>query len=999
MSGKTLVLVESPNKVKKIQTILGSNYIVRGTYGHILDLDPKGMSFNSDSYEPNYVPIIKKNKRAISAKKIISDIKALYKQYGKLLIATDDDREGEMIAWSIEHVIGLKPCTTPRIIFNAVNKEAINTAIKNVTTVNNDIVDAQKTRRILDRIIGYKISPLLFNKFGKYRLSAGRVQSVVTRLIVDLEEEIQKYFDSSDMNNKNGLYKIKSTFNENIIALLYLKNNKSTNTKFTGLPWSNNETKVMDIIQKTKDAIHKVENIFSKKHVNQPSPPYTTCTMQQDATKIGLSIKQSMEIAQKLYEGGYITYMRTDSIKLSNECLDSIKKYVTDTYGQNYYSLNNYPHKENKFSQEAHEAIRPVDINLTSLKNQEDSCANKLYKMIWKRTIMSQMASAEYAEKVYQVSVSNDKEIYYEFSSKVLIFDGFLIVKGVKMSGLEDEENSNINTTSSEQYNFKIGAILELKNIEAKEEFTRPKSRYNEATLVKTMEQIGVGRPSTYEPSVKTILEKEYVVKKNFEGVDKKISIITFTKETDETKKTSETIKLGAENNKLAPTPTGILIVGFLKENFPKIIDYTFTASMENDLDKIASKEKQKNNVLKVFCDDFEANLASVIAKYKIEDKSCIKPDKTDKLQNAKLIGKDDNFEYYVVNNKFGSSVARKSVDNSIQYSHIGTQEEGNSITLEAAIELTKYPINIGIHLDKEITIKKGINGIYAAYDGMNISLNDIKDDVTLEKVIELINAKIEAKKSEIVHEDAKNTYKIIIGKFGPYIQVSKKNVKKSNVVNIKLPSYINIDNLELDRILEIVDTAKAKTGTKATKTTKQNKNVKSKTTKANTKATTKATTKTTATTATKATTKATATTATKATKATTTKATTKVNNDKETLVVPVDKVVPVKKTTKASVPAKTTTEAATKIMTKTSQDAVGIKQENITNKIPTKTTSKIVTKTSQDAVNIKQENVVSKPKTILKVTVKAPANKTNVVTKTTTNKKPVIKTQPVNKQ
>jgi len=402
-SDKTLVIVESPGKIKKIQEILGSKYIVAATYGHIIDLDESLMSINFDTFEPNYKPI-SKPKNMTSAVKIINNIKTLYKKYKKILIATDNDREGEMIAWSVEYILGIS--SAPRIIFNSITKEALLKAIEDVNMVNISIVDAQKTRRILDRIIGYKLSPLLFAKFGQYNLSAGRVQSVVTKIIVDLEEKINSFFNDQK-ENKPCDYKIKSSFNkDNIIAWLHEKKNK-TKQNSNGSIWIGSRDTVNDIIEKAKTSNYKISNISEKKHVQQPQPPYTTCSLQQDASKIGLSIKQCMDIAQKLYEGGYITYMRTDSIKLSKECEENIKDYVCEKYSDKYYSLNNYNAKEDALSQEAHEAIRPIKISLTNLDGLFDVYTNKLYKLIWKRTVMSQMSSATYNETLYQISISN----------------------------------------------------------------------------------------------------------------------------------------------------------------------------------------------------------------------------------------------------------------------------------------------------------------------------------------------------------------------------------------------------------------------------------------------------------------------------------------------------------------------------------------------------------------------------------------------------------------
>jgi len=833
---KTVVVVESPGKIKKIQEILGTKYVVVATYGHIIDLDQHKMSIDFNTFEPEYKPMTKP-KNMMSTKKIITNIKTLYKNNNNnILIATDDDREGEMIAWSVEYILGIS--NAPRIIFNSITKDAIMQSIKNVKNVDLSIVEAQKTRRILDRIIGYKLSPLLLNKFNSYSLSAGRVQSVVARLVVDLEEEINSFFNKGNLDHETSTnesiksldsevppgstFKINSFFENNINAILYKKseNNKKKSTHYTGDIWRENIDQVYAIIQKANTTIHTIKYIFEKKHINQPSPPFTTCTLQQEATKIGLNIKQTMDVAQKLYEGGYITYMRTDSIQLSKECLDNIKQYVISNYGEKYYEFNNHNGKTNNLSQEAHEAIRPININITNLPDL-DNYANKLYNLIWKRTIMSQMASAIYQETVYHVDIDNIPQLYYEFSVNNSVFDGYLVIN-------KEELIENFS------YFIQVGDKLELIQLNAKEDFNRPKSRYNEAKLVKKMENIGVGRPATYAASLQKILNKGYIIKKDILGKDKIISFIEYNKKQNSTNIITENIKIGAEKNKLVPTELGKEIIKFLKDNFPKIIDYNFTAEMEHDLDKIAANEKQKNNVLKPFYDDFIKNIEEITSKINTNDNGTNDSGTNNSdtnnsgtslkhtLANAILIGEENNLEYYIVNNKFGRSIAVKSLTN-VKY--FPFKYENKEYSLNEVKELISYPKILGIYQEKDIILKNGSYGLYVTWDNISVNVDNVHD-IALDEIIILINKKKENNNNTIVFEDTNTTYKLIDGKFGPYVQVIKKNTKKRTTTNIKISKDFNFNDCTLKSIKEIVKNYKNNTKKTNTEKLKNEKSV-----------------------------------------------------------------------------------------------------------------------------------------------------------------------------
>ena len=766
---KTLVIVESPGKITKISKILGNDYIVKASVGHIRNLDPAKLSIDvNNNFEPEYI---------ITKKSVVSDLKAAVKSCKEVILAADEDREGEAIAASLAEVLKLK--NPKRIVFNAITKTDILNALKNPKTIDDKMVNAQKARMILDKIVGYRLSPLLWNNIG-HGLSAGRVQSVVVKIVIDREDKIDEF------NSENN-FKVTGIFTSNGDNLKYVLYN-STKSSDKILKGSIYKTKNADDINKLFKVFSKckyeVVNIFDKKSTRNPSPPFITSSLQQEASyKLGFTPKRTMSVAQKLYEGGYITYMRTDSTGISKEAMDECKKYIKKEYGNKYYKEREYKSKS-KNAQEAHEAIRPTDIEKTKVSDEEQ---NRLYNLIWKRTVASQMSSAEINNKVIQIEISNKTKLtyYFETSLETIEFEGFLKVYNLKNQDKGDDEESenqkvDINSVP------KKGDKLDYKEIIGTEEYSKSIGRYNEASLVKELESKGIGRPSTFANVITKIQDKGYVERKDLMGEKKEVQIITLRKD-DISKKTKE-ITLGKEKNKLVPTNTGKLVTKYLLNNFDDIMDYKFTADMEEQLDQVANGDISWLKVLNDFYNPFDKTYKELY-----DSSSGPKPE-------GKCLGSHPelNNDIYTTTTKFGPVVKMVGITNKdTRYASLVKPLTLENITLDDAINLLKYPIDLGKYNENIVQLQKGPHGFYIKYNSKNYSVEN--DEISLKDAINLIASKDKDIIKEV--QDKSKSYIIKNGDYGPYIsyKIGKKTTFKG------IPSNIDAKNITLEEINKII--------------------------------------------------------------------------------------------------------------------------------------------------------------------------------------------------
>jgi DNA topoisomerase I len=750
---KHLVIVESAGKIKKIGEYLGPNYIVKASFGHCMDLDPKTLSIDvENNYKPNY--IISEGKH-----KLVKELKDLASHSASVILAADNDREGEAIAWSLANILNLE--NPPRIIFTEITKKAIQTAIENPKEINIDMVHAQQARRLLDRLVGYKISPILQNNLNdKDAKSAGRVQSVLVKIINDKEEEINNSISSTYLKAVANL-----DFNKNKMNCISAK-------KFDTIE---NAKEFLSLIN--KNTVFKVIDIQNKTSVKKPSPPFITSSLQQEAsTKLKFNVKKTMEVAQKLYEGGHITYMRTDSPNLSQDAINACKKYILDKYGKDYSHPVNYA--SSGTAQEAHEAIRPTNINQEELADL-DKDQIRLYKLIWNRTIASQMAHAKLNIQTITVdNLNDDKSIMHWLATyESIIFDGFLILYD------NTEENSEENVSGKVE--IKVGDILKYEGIKISEEYNKLPLRFNEANLVKFLEKNNIGRPSTYATIINKIIERNYVEIKDIEGFKKESKII----ELDKKYKMKELVKevvIGKENKKIVPTELGIKITKFLEKNFHDIMQIDFTSEFETYLDKIAEKKAKWYNVLDMFYKKFNPMVEEL--------------NKTKLVSSDKSIGfTPEGLELFVGKGKYGPYV--KYVENE-KFKYTSISEE--SITLEDAIKAISFPKLLGKINKKHVELAKGQYGLYLKYDKKNYSIGSEDENITLEKAREII----EGKNNVFIVKD--KTVYVKKGQFGPYLQITGG----SKTQNIPIPKDIDIDKINLKNILEIIA---LKNGTKKT--------------------------------------------------------------------------------------------------------------------------------------------------------------------------------------
>lgn len=775
---KTLVIVESPGKIKKIEEYLGNDYIVKASYGHCRDLDSKTLSIDvNDNYKPNYIVIPDK-------KKVIKDLKYYASTATEVILAADEDREGEMIASSLRDVLKLK--SPKRIVFHEITKKAINDAVNNPTIINENMVMAQQTRRLLDRLVGYKISPLLWKQM-QGQLSAGRVQSVVVRIVADKEEEIKKSI-ASPYFKTIGVFDFKK---EKINTVL---NKHDQQYKFE------NKNQVLEFLNKfSKTDICKVVDINNKITNRKPTAPFITSTLQQEAsTKLGFNSKHTMMVAQKLYEAGLITYMRTDSTNLSKQALDDCKAFITKNYGDKYYQLRTFT-KKSKNAQEAHEAIRPTKINSPCkdfgvLGND----GKRLYNMIWKKTVASQMADAKVDIMTIKIDIINNKSILPEetlfvTNLETIIFDGFLAV--YNNSNDKETNNSSEEGTVEGKINIKKGDIVNFNSVKVTEEYTKPPLRYNEPGLIKYLEKNGIGRPSTYASIMSKIVERNYVEIKNIDGVKKDSQQFTITsKSLTTSKKIKETVKeitIGKESKKLVPTLMGLNVNEFMVKNFEPIMDIKFTANLEKMLDKIAIGKAKWYNILDTYYKMFNP----MVLELQEQSKHI-----TNLTKNDKLVGIDPttNQEIYSTVAKYGLCVKIKE-DDKWKYAPVKDMEQ-DDITLEKAIELLEYPKNIGKIGNGIVTLNKGQYGLYFKMGTKKIGVKDTTRELNLDYAKELFDGgdpyalKSFKFKDKMVH--------LKKGPYGYYLQIVY-NTKKKNK-NIPLSNKINPDKVTMESIVKV---------------------------------------------------------------------------------------------------------------------------------------------------------------------------------------------------
>jgi DNA topoisomerase-1 len=755
---KNLLIVESPAKAKTIEKILGKDFEVKSSFGHIRDLDKgdNGIDLNKN-YEPKY--IISEDKL-----KVVNELKRLANKADEVWLASDEDREGESISWHLAEVLGLDPRTTKRIVFHEITAPAIRKAVDNPRLIDMNLVNAQQARRVLDRLVGFELSPVLWRKVGMQRsLSAGRVQSVAVRLIVDREREINQFTTESS-------FKIDAFFSANDI------NNKQVSFKAEGNKYKTVEG-AETFLKSCFGANYTVADIQVRPTKRTPSAPFTTSTLQQEASrKLGYGVSRTMLLAQKLYESGYITYMRTDSVNLSNTALGDITETIKKNYGEDYHQFRKYKNK-NESAQEAHEAIRPTYMSNFTV---DDEDCKRLYELIWKRTIACQMSDAEFEKTTAKINISTNKE-ELAATGEVLKFDGFL---KVYFEGKDDEDDEN---TEGMLPPLTVGQQLQLKEIAATERFSKPAARYTEAALVKKMEELGIGRPSTYAPTISTIVKRNYVEKREKEGVKRDYRILTLRNDSIQQKTLQETT--GADKGKLFPTDLGIVVTDFLKQHFEDVMDYKFTAHIEEEFDAIAEGKMQWNNMIDDFYKPFHKDIEHTLEtaeRAKGERELGVEPE-----TGKKVIARMGRYGAMV-------QIGEASEEEKPRFAKLKPSQSIETITLEEAMELFKLPRTIGEHEGQEISVNVGRFGPYIKHGEQFISIPRNEDllEMELERAIELINDKQKADAPVAFYEEKPVTKGK--GRFGPFI--------KWNDLFINVPKRFNFDNLTQNDINELIE-------------------------------------------------------------------------------------------------------------------------------------------------------------------------------------------------
>ena len=753
---ENLVIVESPAKAKKIEEFLGKDYKVMSSYGHIRDLKKKELSINEQTMEPDYeIPDEKK--------KLVTELKATAKKAKKIWLASDEDREGEAISWHLCEVLGLDEEKTSRIVFHEITKPAILDAILHPRHLDMNLVNAQQARRVLDRLVGFKLSPVLWRKV-KPALSAGRVQSVAVRLIVEREREIQKF-------------KSESYYRVSAIFALINENGNATEVKAELDKRFKTHEEVEAFLEKCKDAKFTVEAVNKKPLKRTPAPPFTTSTLQQEAArKLGFTVSQTMMIAQKLYESGRITYMRTDSVNLSTLCTNASKDEIIKVYGSEYSQPRAY-HTHSKGAQEAHEAIRPTYMNETSIDGTSQE--KRLYELIWKRTIASQMADAQIEKTTINIHIDNAEEKFVA-NGEVITFDGFI---KVYRESTDDEDGTEDATHILPA--MKEGDELQRREITATEKFSAAPLRYTEASLVKKLEDLGIGRPSTYAPTISTIQQREYVQKGDKKGVERSYTIDSL-KGIKVTQRVKKEIA-GNEKGKLLPTDIGIVVNDFLMENFPGIMDYNFTANVEQKFDDIAEGKTEWNKWMKTFDKDFEPEVSKVMnarSEHKAGERELGTDPKTGKPVFVKI-------------GRFGPVAQIGSAEDKDKplFAQLPSNLSIETITLEEALELFKLPRELGEFEGTKVSVGTGRFGPYVQHNRKYVSIPKGEDPMTItfNRAIELIQEKRETEQKRHLKSFAEDEkLELLNGKYGPYIAYDGKNYRlpKNKMENVEALTY-----------------------------------------------------------------------------------------------------------------------------------------------------------------------------------------------------------------
>ena len=771
---ENLVIVESPAKAKTIEKFLGEDYKVMSSYGHIRDLKKKELSIDPKTLEPDYeIPDEKK--------KLVSELKSNAKKAKKIWLASDEDREGEAISWHLCEVLGLDEAKTNRIVFHEITKSAILDAIKSPRHLNMDLVNAQQARRVLDRLVGFKLSPVLWRKV-KPALSAGRVQSVAVRLIVEREREIQA-FRSEPYYRVNALFGITNADG----SQSEVKAELDTRFKTHG--------EAVAFLEQCKDAKFAVSNITKKPLRRTPAPPFTTSTLQQEAArKLGFTVSQTMMVAQRLYESGRITYMRTDSVNLSSLAINTSKDEIIKLWGKEYSKTRNY-HTHAKGAQEAHEAIRPTFMSQTEIDGTAQE--KRLYELIWKRTAASQMADALIDKTTVTIDIAGSQAKFVA-NGEVVTFDGFLKVYREST----DEDDNNQEEATHMLPVMQVGNVLERREITSTERFSMGPIRYTEASLVHKLEELGIGRPSTYAPTISTIQQREYVQKGDKKGEERTYTVDTLkgTKVTSRERKEM----VGSEKGKLLPTDIGIVVNDFLMANFPDIMDYNFTAKVEQQFDRIAEGKEEWNTMMKVFDKSFEPTVDKVMnarSEHKAGERQLGKEPETGKPVFVKI-------------GRFGPVVQIGSADDTEKprFSQLPSDKSIETITLEEALELFKLPRTIGEFEGSDVVIGAGRFGPYVMHNKKYVSLPKGTDPmkVTLEEAIQLIGEKREQEQKRHIKafdEDAK--LEVLNGRYGPYIAYDGKNYRMPKALHEKAAE------LSYTECMEIVNNAPEPKGRK----------------------------------------------------------------------------------------------------------------------------------------------------------------------------------------
>lgn len=773
---KNLVIVESPAKAKTIEGFLGEGYTVKSSFGHVRDLAKKGLGVDIENkFTPNYE--ISPDKA-----KVVAELKKLAKGADMVWLATDEDREGEAISWHLFESLELTEKKTKRIVFHEITKPAIKNAIENPRTIDKHLVDAQQARRILDRLVGFELSPVLWKKV-RPSLSAGRVQSVAVRLIVEREREIMNF---------------KSTFSYKVVANFISGNSNikaELNKKFT----SHEEAKAF--LKKCEASDFTIDTIDTKPAKKSPSAPFTTSTLQQEASrKLGFSVAQTMVVAQRLYESGKITYMRTDSVNLSETAINQAKAAITGNYGIKYLNIRQYKTKS-KGAQEAHEAIRPTYIENQSIEG--DSADKRLYDLIWKRTISSQMSDAELEKTTAVISVSAATEKFIA-QGEVLKFDGFL---KVYLEGTDEEDEDNQEGMLPP---MKVGEKLSAREISATQRFTHHPARYTEASLVKKLEELGIGRPSTYAPTISTIQKREYVVKEDREGAERNYNVIVLKDGNilEETK----TERTGAEKSKMFPTDIGMVVNDFLLKEFPQIMDFNFTAKVEEEFDEIAEGKINWTKMLSDFYKPFHKN---------VEETS----EHSERASGERLLGIDPvtGKNVYVRIGRFGPMAQMgegNDENNKPKFASLRKDQRLDTITFEEALDLFKLPRVVGEFEGKEMVVAIGRFGPYIRHNSIFVSLKKEDDPmtVTADRCVELIQAKRQAEIDKYIKTFPENPeVQLLNGRWGPYLVIGQNNYK--------LPKGIDPKTLSLQDCLDIAaDPKNASKGNRFKKKTVEKK-------------------------------------------------------------------------------------------------------------------------------------------------------------------------------